>query len=61
MPLCSLSVMFIAGVRGSHLKSAGRKRSNTMNLVSVTNRFLFYERDQEVYAVFNHIIIGNKR
>lgn len=58
--LCLLSVMFIAGVRGSHLKSVGRKRSRAMNLASVMNRFLFYDRDQKVYAVFNHIIIGNK-
>lgn len=60
MPLCLSSMMFIAGVRGSHLKSAGHKGSTTTNLASVMNRFLFYERDQEEYAVFNHIIIGNK-
>lgn len=53
-------MLFIAGVRGSRLKSESHKRSNTMNLASVTNRLLFYDRDQEVYAVFNHIVIGNK-
>lgn len=46
--------------RGKSFEVLGRKCSNTLNLAPVTSRFLFYERDQEVYAVFNHIIIGNK-